>query len=121
MTIATLDRAFVGRQIEINRRLLELIKHKHKRTEQKNGKLHRHLHHGVEKQPQTPLLQRTPCEIALHLRLIRSEIGKREKKAANQTRPESITFVRVKRKIDRLQFAHLAGHGQSMTERQLGR
>src|SRR6266446_1332200 len=121
LTIATFDRAFVGRLIEIDRRLLELIKHKHKRTQQQNEKLHRHLHRGVEEQSQTTLLQGTSCEVTLHLRLIRTEIGKREKEAANQARPESVAFVGVKRKIDRLQFAHLAGHGQSMTEWQLGR
>src|SRR5207237_8352173 len=105
------DLALVVRCIEINRRLLELTKHEHKSTEQQNGKLHRHLHHSVEKQSQTTLLQRTPCEIALHLRLIRSEIGKREKEAANQSRPESVTFVGVRRKLDRLQYSQLVGHG----------
>src|SRR5580765_449160 len=67
--IATLHRTFVGRLIEINRRLLELIKHEHKRTKQQNEKLHWHLHRSVEEQSQTTLLERTPCEVTLYLRL----------------------------------------------------
>src|SRR4029453_4016465 len=106
--IAALDRTLVRWLIEINRRLFELIKHENNRAKQENEKLQRHFHRGVEEQSETTLFERAPCEISLYLRLIRSEIGKREKKAADQPRPECIALVRIDREIDRLQFAHFA-------------
>src|SRR5207245_10979689 len=107
----TSDHVTLGSIMEISTLLLKLIKHDHERTEQQNKKLHRHFHHSVEKQSQATLLQRTPRQITLHLRLIRPEIGKREKEAANQARPKSVALVRLKRKMDRLQFSKFAGHG----------
>src|SRR6266516_4529835 len=107
--MATLHRTLVRRLIEINGRFFELIKHENNRTKQQNEKLHWHFHRGVEEQSETTLFERASREISLHLRLIRSEIGKREKKTANQARPKRVALVRIDREIDRLQFTHFAG------------
>src|SRR5262249_31989723 len=96
------------RLVEINGWLFELIKHENNRAEQQNAKLHRHLDDRVEKQSETTFFERAACEISLHLRLVGSEVGQREKKTANQARPKSITLVRIDRETDCLQFAHFA-------------
>src|SRR5262249_35560758 len=106
--MAVFQCTLIGRLVEINRWLFELIKHENNRAEQQNEKLHRHLDDRVEKQSETTLFERAACEISLHLRLICSEIRQREKKAANQARPESVTLMRIDRETDRLQFVHFA-------------
>ena len=119
--IATLHGTLVRRLIEINGRFFELIKHEDDRTEQQNEKLHWHFHSGIEKQPETTLFERASREISLHLRLIRPEIGKREKKTANQARPECVALVGINRKIDRLKFAHFARNRERASKREIGR
>src|SRR4030095_4116837 len=119
--MATLHRTLVRRLIEINGGFFELIKHENNRTKQQNEKLHWHFHRGVKEQSETTLFKRASREISLHLRLIRPEIGKREKKAANQARPERIAFVGIDRKIDSLKSAHFARNRERAFKREIGR
>ncbi|KAF5408844.1 MAG: hypothetical protein Udaeo2_10100 [Candidatus Udaeobacter sp.] len=83
--------------------------------------MHRDLHHSIEQQSETALFERAAREISLHLGLVRSEIGKREKKAANQAGPERVTLMRIYREIDRLQFAYFARDRQRVFKRQIRR
>src|ERR671925_582955 len=106
--VSVLQRPFVRRLIEINRRLFELIKHENNRAEQQDEKLHRHFYYCVEKQSETTLFKRAARKISLYLGLVRSEIRQRQKKSADQARPERISLVRIEREIDAFQFAHFA-------------
>ena len=59
-------------------------------------------------QPEAAGGERTAGKIALHLRLVGPEIGEREEKAAEQTRPKGVASLEIEGEIDRIQFPHLS-------------
>src|SRR5438046_1636589 len=80
----------------------------------KQEQLPRKRNARAEDKPKSPRAQRSAREITLHLRLIGSEVGEREKKAAHNSGPESVTLVAVERKVDGLKLSEPACHREGM-------
>src|SRR5687767_6804785 len=121
MPVTVLDRALVSRLVEKERWLLELIEKKNHRAEQQDEELHRHLHDGVKDQADAARAERTARQIPLHLRLIGAEIGERKEKAAQNSRPDGVTRVRIERKVYRLKLSHLTGDRKRIGKGEIGR
>lgn len=88
----------------------ELVEHEQERAEQENKKLHRNFQERIEHQTEPTFAQRTAADVALHLRLIGSEIREREKQSAQKAGPECVAPARVERDIHRLQLPHGTGY-----------
>ena len=67
-------------------------------AEQQDEELHGNFQHRIEHQTQPAFAQGRTGKITLHLRLIGAEVGQRQKKSAEQSRPERVTPVDVELK-----------------------
>ena len=112
------DGAFVGRLIEKDRRLFKLEENENHHPGEENEELHRQFEHGIEKQPEATADERSAGKIALHLRLVGPEIGEREEKAAEQTRPKGVASLEIKGEIDRVQLSHPSRNRNSLEKRE---
>ena len=69
-------------RIKVDRWLNEKEEYKHEDPHKEYQKLHRHLDDTVEEQTQSALRQGSPAQVALHLRLVGTEIRKEKKNAS---------------------------------------
>src|SRR4051812_26623439 len=74
---------------------LELEKDEQQRSDDDDEKLHGDFHHRVEHQSKPPFANAGAAKVSLHLRLIRSEIGEREKKSAEEAGPKCVAFIGI--------------------------
>ena len=82
MPSRALRRPLVGRLVKKHRRLLELEEDEHHHPGQQDEELHRDFQDRVKEQAEPAAGERAAGEIALDLRLIGPEVGKREKETA---------------------------------------
>src|SRR5690606_9948400 len=83
--------------VEKYRRAIVLIESKHQDTDQQNGKLHRDFQQTVHQQADAAVADRRAGQVAPYLTLVRTEIGQLEEKTSNQTAPQRVLVVPVKR------------------------
>ena len=95
----------------------ELKKHKYHHSNKQDKELHRHFCQTVEQKCKTALRDRFAGQITLNLRLIRSEIGKCNKHAADKSGPYIIPVVKIEREVDSVQLSHYRGYGEGVLKR----
>src|SRR5947209_2179586 len=91
-SVAAGDRAMIAWLVEKNGRLFELIEKEDHRAEQEDQELQRYFDDGVEEQSDAAGAERISGEIPLHLGLVRAKIGKRKKKATEDSGPKGIAL-----------------------------
>ncbi len=95
-------------------RLVELIKDKHHYPYKKDDKLHRDFQKAVHHQTHPAFSQGFSGQITLHLRLVGTKIGKKEKNRCRHARPEIIAVRQVKFKVYDIEFVHFPCHMQGL-------
>ena len=105
----------------MQRRLLENVKHEHHGSDEQDKKLHRDLGYGGKEQAQLAFRYRFAGQITLHLGLVASKIGERQKHPADQAAPQVIAVVPIEVKIDGVELSGHTGQAHRIQERDLAR
>src|SRR5258708_6969673 len=81
--------------LEQHRGRNEKIEDEYHGPDEEDKKLHRDLGYRVEQQAEAALRDGFAGEVALHLRLVASEVGKEQERAADQAAPEIVAVVPI--------------------------
>ena len=104
------------RCVPIHRRRMKEVEHEDHDPDQQDEELHGDLQQAVHQQPAPCLLHRLPSEVALHLALVRAEVGELQEEAADQAAPQRVLRGRIPRGVDHIQFAQGIGELQAFAE-----
>jgi len=74
--------------------------------------LHGHLQQAVHEQAGAAFGHRPAGEVALHLRVVRSEVRQCQEEPADQTRPDVVAVLQVEGPVDRVEPPQVAGQLQ---------
>ena len=83
---------------------MKLIKGKYQHPDQQDKKLHGNFYQSVHHKAHSALVDRTSGKVTAHLRLVGAKIRKLKKKSANQSRPQIVTVVEFKSRVQGIEF-----------------
>ncbi len=89
--------------------LLKGEEHEHHRADEEYEELLRDLRQSVKQQPQAALGNRFAGEVALHLRLIATEVSQGQEHSADKAAPDVVSVVPIEMRGHGIQSSRGAG------------